>query len=264
MSLIIEDLKNKNIVITGGLGFLGSQFTQAFITNSSNVIVLDIKPKKNIDKNLKLSKFFNYYRCDITNEKTIKKVLNQIKKKFKNIDVLINNAFDDYVPKNSSKNNFSLESFSSQKWDNDLNVGLKGVFLCTKYIGGQMKKNPRGGRIINISSDLGLISPDQRIYKNLNFFKPVTYSVIKHGVIGFTKYVATYWAKNKITCNAVAPGGMFNNQNKSFLKSIKKLIPLNRLGKKNEYNSVILYLASDQSSYITGSTIVLDGGRTIW
>ena len=81
MSLIIEDLKNKNIVITGGLGFLGSQFTQAFITNSSNVIVLDIKPKKNIDKNLKLSKFFNYYRCDITNEKTIKKVLNQIKKK---------------------------------------------------------------------------------------------------------------------------------------------------------------------------------------
>ena len=127
-----------------------------------------------------------------------------------------------------------------------------------------MKKNAKGGKIINISSDLGIISPDQRLYKNLNFNKPITYSVIKHGIIGLTKYVATYWAKNNIRCNAIAPGGMYNNQNKLFINSIKKLIPLNRMGRVNEYNSIVLFLSSDQSSYITGTTVVIDGGRTIW
>ena len=126
------------------------------------------------------------------------------------------------------------------------------------------EKNAKGGKIINISSDLGIISPDQRLYKNLNFNKPITYSVIKHGIIGLTKYVATYWAKNNIRCNAIAPGGMYNNQNKLFINSIKKLIPLNRMGRVNEYNSIVLFLSSDQSSYITGTTVVIDGGRTIW
>ena len=264
MSLIIDDLKNKNIVITGGLGFLGSQFAKAFIENQSNVIVLDKKPKINIKKKDIESKFYNYFKCDVTNERQIIKTLVKLKKKFKKIDVLINNAFDDYVPKNKQKNLYSLENFKVEKWEKDLSVGLKGVFLCTKIIGGSMKKNSEGGKIINISSDLGIISPDQRIYKSLNFNKPITYSVIKHGVIGLTKYVATYWAKNKITCNSIAPGGMFNNQDKLFLNSVKKLIPLNRLGKFNEYNSIVLFLASNKSSYMTGSTVVIDGGRTIW
>jgi NAD(P)-dependent dehydrogenase (short-subunit alcohol dehydrogenase family) len=264
MSLIIKDLKNKNVVITGGLGFLGSQFSSAFIKNQSNVFILDIKPKNKINKKLQLSNYFNYFKCDITNEQQVLNTLKKITKKFKKIDVLINNAFDDYIPKKVKKNEFSLEHFKEDKWDRDLSVGLKGVFLCTKVFGNSMKKNANGGRIINISSDLGIISPDQRIYKKVGFHKPVTYSVIKHGVIGLTKYVATHWAKNKITCNAIAPGGMHNNQNKFFIKEIKKLIPLNRMGKFNEYNSLVLFLASDQSSYITGSTVVIDGGRTIW
>jgi NAD(P)-dependent dehydrogenase (short-subunit alcohol dehydrogenase family) len=125
-----------------------------------------------------------------------------------------------------------------------------------------MSKFKRGS-IINISSDLGIIAPDQRIYKKSNFIKPVTYSVVKHGIIGLTKYTASYWGKKNIRCNAIAPGGIYNNHNSSFVKKINQLIPLGRMAKKKEYNGLILFLCSDHSSYITGSVIVADGGRTI-
>ena len=107
----------------------------------------------------------------------------------------------------------------------------------------------KSGVILNISSDLSIIAPDQELYKNLNFVKPVTYSVVKHGINGLTKYTAAYWANKNIRCNAIAPGGIYNNQNKLFLKKIKKVIPLKRLAKKNEYNQLILFLCSNASSY---------------
>ena len=119
------------------------------------------------------------------------------------------------------------------------------------------------GTILNISSDLGIIAPDQRIYKKSSFIKPVTYSVVKHGIIGLTKYTASYWGKNNIRCNAIAPGGIYNKQDISFVRNINKLIPLGRMANKGEYNGLILFLCSDLSSYITGSVIVADGGRTI-
>jgi NAD(P)-dependent dehydrogenase (short-subunit alcohol dehydrogenase family) len=142
-------------------------------------------------------------------------------------------------------------------------IGLTGSFLCTKIFGTIMSKQKNGGNIINISSDLGLIAPDQRLYNHTSFKKPVSYSVVKNGVIGLTKYTASYWAKKNIRCNALAPGGIFNNQDKKFVSKIKKLIPLNRMAKINEYNQTILFLASDASSYMTGSIVVSDGGRTI-
>ena len=95
------------------------------------------------------------------------------------------------------------------------------------------------------------------------FVKPVTYSVVKHGIIGLTKYTASYWAKKNIRCNAIAPGGIFNHQNKKFVNKINKLIPLGRMAEINEYNDLILFLCSKASSYITGSVVVADGGRTI-
>ena len=185
-----------------------------------------------------------------------------IKRKYKKINILINNATNNYSPsKNNNSKLFDLENFSNEIWDKDLNVGLKGAFLCTKLFGKFMANN-KGGRIINISSDLGLIGPDQRLYSK-NFKKPVTYSVIKHGLIGLTKYTATYWSNKKILCNAIAPGGVYNNQPINFLKKIKKLIPLGRMAKKDEYNFLILFLASKHSSYLNGTTVIADGGRSI-
>ena len=250
MNTIYTDLKNKTIIITGGLGFLASQFIKAFKNNSSNVIIID-----NRHSNKK-----NFFKCDLTSEKEIKLIAKEIKKKYNKIDVLINNAANNYGP-GSSSSETKLENFNEKIWDKDLEVGLKSAMLCTKIFGSQMNRQLDGGNIINISSDLGIISPDNRIYKK-NSVKPVTYSVIKHGIIGLTKYTATYWPK-KIRCNAVAFGGMEKDQDKSFIKKISQLIPMGRMAKKNEYNNTILFLASKASSYMNGSTVVIDGGRTI-
>ncbi len=250
------ELKNKNVIITGGSGFFGKQIVKAFQNQKSNVFVIDIRnnPTKNLKKNI------HYFKADITKEDSLIKILDYFKKKKIKIDILINNAANDYVPKNKKKNNFKFENFIKNVWDNDLNVGLTGSFLTTKIFGTYMAQNI-SGVILNISSDLGLIAPDQRIYDN--FTKPVTYSVIKHGIIGLTKYTAAYWSKKNIRCNAIAPGGIFNNQNKKFISKLNKLIPMGRMAKKNEYNDLVLFLCSPSSSYITGSVVVADGGRTI-
>ncbi|MDC2998813.1 SDR family oxidoreductase [Candidatus Pelagibacter sp.] len=259
MNYTFEDLKNKTIIITGGSGFLGSQFIESFLNIGSNVVNLDKKINK---KMFSHKKNFLNIRCNITKEEDVKKSLKKILRYFKKIDVLVNCAFSDYVPKNSKYKKFTFDNFNLEQWYSDLDVGLTGAFICSKIFGTEMNKNKKGN-IINISSDLGIISPDQRIYKKLNFVKPVSYSVIKHGIIGLTKYTSTYWA-GKVRCNSIAPGGMYNKQNKNFLNKLKKLIPLNRMAKKNEYNGLILFLASDLSSYINGSTIIADGGRTVW
>lgn len=250
---MFKDLKNKNVIITGGLGFLGKQIVSALIEEGSNIIILDNKDK------IKSYKFDHFY-CDISKEKSLIHVSKKIKKKYKTIDVLINNAASNHNIGNKIK---SFEKFDLKMWEKDILIGLTGAFLCTKIFGIIMAKQKSGGNIINISSDLGIIAPDQRLYDHTSFRKPVSYSVVKNGIIGLTKYTASYWAKNKIRCNAFAPGGIYNSQDKTFVKKIKKLIPLNRMARINEYNKTILFLASDASSYMTGSVIVSDGGRTI-
>ena len=255
MKKIALNLKNKNIIITGGNGFLGSQITNALLNEKANVYIIDIKePKKRLTA--------KYFKSDITNENDLKKILKFFQLKKIKIDALINNAAIDYPPLKSKKNNFKLEAFPNDLWDKDIAVSLKGSYLCTKVFGSYMSKFKKG-TIINVSSDLGIIAPDQRIYKNSGFIKPVTYSVVKHGIIGLTKYTASYWGEKNIRCNAIAPGGIYNNQDSSFVKKINQLIPLGRMAKKNEYNGLILFLCSDLSSYMTGSIIVADGGRTI-
>ena len=248
-------LKNKNIIITGGSGFLGNQITSALLNEKANVYIIDIKnPKKKMPA--------KYFKSDITNEDELKKILKFFKSKNIKIDVLINNAAIDYPPTKSKVNKLKLENFPNLLWDKDILVSLKGSYLCTKVFGSYMSKFKKGS-IINVSSDLGIIAPDQRIYKKNGFIKPVTYSVVKHGIIGLTKYTASYWGNKNIRCNAIAPGGIFNNQDNSFVKKLNQLIPLGRMARKNEYNGLILFLCSDLSSYITGSVIVADGGRTV-
>lgn len=249
------NLKNKNIILTGGNGFLGRQITNSLLNEKANVYIIDIKkPKKKTSA--------KYFKSDITNEQDLQKILKLFRSKKIKIDVLINNAAIDYPPLKSKKDSLKLETFPNYLWEKDISVSLKGSYLCTKIFGSYMSKFNKGS-IINISSDLGIIAPDQRIYKNSGFIKPVTYSVVKHGIIGLTKYTASYWGEKNIRCNAIAPGGIFNNQDRSFVKKINQLIPLRRMAKKNEYNGLILFLCSDLSSYMTGSIVVADGGRSI-
>ena len=263
------NLKNKNILITGAAGTLGKQFSLALLEVGARVIITDIKKKKLkkfkseiLKRNKKNA--VNDFILDVTSEKTIKDVLKKLEKLKIKIDVLINNAC--YNPKYSSSSkyeNTSLENFSLFNWERELKVGLTGSFLCAKVFGNSMKKNKKKGVIINIGSEFSVMAPDHRIYGK-NKFKPVTYSVIKHGIIGLTKYLSTYWAKDGIRCNALSPGGVFENQNKNFVKRFKSQVPLKKMSSKDEYNSTIQFLCSDASKFLNGHNLVMDGGRTVW
>ncbi len=263
-------LKNKNIIITGGAGFLSRNFIKGIYQFDGNPIILENDKKKiKILKNEIKSNFGktpDCYLIDITNWKSVKNNSVKLLKKYKKIDGLINNAARNPVYNKKFKN-LNFENYNINEWNNDCKIGLTGSIICTQIYGSIIAKNKNGGSILNISSDLGLISPDQRLYKSKNnntFEKPVSYSVIKSGLIGLTKFTSTYWANKNVRCNCICPGGVENNHDKTFLRKISKLIPLARLARKNEYNGLIVFLMSDASSYINGATISADGGRTSW
>ena len=257
-------IKEKVVIITGGSGLLGSTFVEAVAEIGGIPVILDLDIKRANKLSEKIYKKYSItpfiIKADITNKNSLKKANLKIIRKYKKIDVLINNAANN--PKLAKKNDTTLENFSLSNWNKDLDVGLKGSFLCCQVFGQEMLKK-KSGVIVNISSDLGLISPDQRLYDNLNK-KPVSYSVVKHGIIGLTKYISTYWADRGIRANTLCPGGVLDNQPDEFLIKIKNLIPLNRMADRDEYKSAIQFLSSDASSYMNGASIVIDGGRSSW
>ena len=269
-------LKDKVIVVTGAAGLLGFEYCKAIIQAKGIPVLIDIDEISIKNKINELNKVFPNSECkgfvvDITNEELIEKNCSDILNIYGNIDGLINNAANNPKIEDNDLINFSrLENFNVDIWKNDLNIGLLGSFLCVKYYGFAISKNPQGGSIINVSSDLGVIAPNQNLYKKdgiadeLQSVKPVTYSVIKHGINGLTKYVSTYWADKNVRCNSICPGGVFNNQPEDFLNKVSKLIPQGRMAKKEELNGIIIYLLSDASSYVNGSIINIDGGRTSW
>ena len=254
------NLKNKIIILTGSEGFLAQGFIKTILRYNGKLILLDKIKKRNYkEKNIK------FFKCDLSSEISVKNIFNKIKNEFEVPDVLINNAALNPTPLELKKNDFSLENFSRKYWEKDLSNSLTSAFLCTKYFGKFISHKKRC--IINISSDLGLIAPNQSIYKKKRkqkMFKPVSYSVVKHGIIGLTKYTSTIWNNKNIRCNSVAFGGVYKNQSPQFIKKLTKLIPMGRMAEQNEYNSTIVYLISDASSYMNGAVLTIDGGRTAW
>ena len=242
----------ENIILAGGNGFLGKKFSKFIAKKNYNVHVLDIKIERN-------KKNIFYHKCDLTKEKPVKNIINKIYKKHKSIDILINCVANDYIPKKSQTS--LLEKTSIKKFEYDLRLGITTSLILTKCVVKFMKIKKKGV-ILNIGSDLSIISPNQEIYNN--FVKPLSYSVVKHGVIGLTKYLSTYFAKYNIRCNALCPGGIFNNHSKKFVNKLKKLIPLKRMANVNELNESMYYLISERSSYMTGQSLIVDGGRTVW
>ena len=264
------NLQGKYSLITGASGLLGEQHAIALLMINSNIILTDINFNKLIFLKKKLVKLFPeleilIFKMDVNKEKSIKIIANSLKKKNIKINILVNNAaIDSKITKNQNMTNSGqFEKTSSNEWTKHLNVGLMGSMLCSKIFGEIMSKTKQGGVILNIASDLSVVAPNHSIYKK-GVYKPVMYSVIKHGLLGLTKYLATYWHNKKIRCNAISPGPVENNQSKDFIKKLKKQIPLKRLAKKNEYISAIQFLCSDASSYMTGHNLVIDGGRSVW
>tara|TARA_B100000795_G_scaffold222534_1_gene177488 strand:+ start:263 stop:1099 length:837 start_codon:yes stop_codon:yes gene_type:complete len=271
----IFSLKGKTIIITGATGLLGQQHAIAIAAYGGNPVLLDLDVESVETLAKKLSKQYSVnatgFAVDITDELQIKANVNLLIKYYGVIDGLINNAANNPKVEESSEKNFSrLENFSLDVWNQDISVGLTGAFLCSKYYGYEISKNPNGGSIVNISSDLGLIAPDQRLYalqglKEENQpVKPVTYSIVKSGLIGLTRYLATYWADKNVRCNAICPGGVENGQSDDFLSKVSQKIPMNRLANVNEYQGTLVWVLSDASSYLNGAIIPVDGGRTAW
>ncbi|MDP2167674.1 MAG: SDR family oxidoreductase [Thermodesulfovibrionales bacterium] len=267
-------LKSKVAVITGGAGLLGLMHAEAVAEAGGTPVLADIKEvaakkaAKAVSGKYKADALG--IGADITDRGSVQKLLRTVLRKFGRVDILINNAAIDPKVKAGDDRSWSrFENFPIKNWDMEISVGLTGAFLCSQVIGSEMAKRG-GGVILNISSDLGVIAPDQRLYVKEGLppdkqpVKPVTYSVIKHGLLGLTKYIATYWADKNIRCNALSPGGVYTGQPDEFLKRISSRIPMGRMARRDEYKGAVLFLVSDASSYMTGANLIVDGGRTCW
>ena len=275
MSELLEKFKleGKVAIITGGAGLLGCQHAEAIAEVGGTPILWDINSDEVLSKATELEKKYKTgcegMTVDITDSNSIKKARDAILLKHHQINILINNAANDPKATANSAASGRLENFSIEDWQKDLDVGLMGAFLCSQIIGMHMESSGMGV-ILNIASDLGVIAPDQRIYRqqglqnNQQPTKPVTYSVIKHGLIGLTKYLAVYWVDKNIRVNSLSPGGVYTNQSEEFVDRLTNLIPMGRMAKEDEYKAAVLFLISDASSYMTGANLVIDGGRTSW
>ena len=269
-------IDGKVAIITGGAGLIGIKHAEAVIEGGGIPVLLDIdEGRLRHSQNMLYEKIPGYTVetavIDITSRTAIESLRNDLLNKYGHIDILINNAANNPKVEDKSKNlgAFRFCNFPIDLWNDDIRVGLTGAFLCAQVFGESMEAQ-QSGNILNISSDYGIIAPDQRIYRKEGLpeeeqaVKPVSYSVVKHGIIGLTKYLAVYWAKKGIRVNTLCPASLSNGQNSEFVEKISNLIPMGRMSNPDEYVCTVLYMISEASSYMTGATVVLDGGRTIW
>ena len=268
------DLTGRVAVVTGGVGLLGAEFCRTLAEAGAAVILVDLNESasKEIAGTLTKSGYQALaVPADITKPDSVNAMVDKVISAFGRLDILVNSAaldpkFDpDAIKKGITPGAF--EDYPLDQWNAALNVNLTGMFLVTQACTKQMLAQGKKGSIINICSTYGLNGPDQRIYIKEGervAFKPVYYTVTKAGVLGFTKYLAAYYAGTELRVNALTPGGVFNNHEDYFVKNYSAKTILGRMAKKDEMNGALLFLASDASSYMTGNNLIVDGGWTAW
>jgi len=249
-------LKGSVAIVTGGQGLLGREYVKTLAEAGAKVAIFDIIGLEN--------------PVDITKKTAVAKAFEKVEKELGVPTILVNNAGIDSPPGASAGENGFFENYPERAWDAVLDSHLKGAFLVSQaFIRSFVKSNSKNGSIINISSIYGVVSPDQSLYayrrkRGEEFYKPVAYSVAKAGMIGFTKWLAGYFGERKIPirANTLVLGGVFSGQEKKFVSQYKKKTLLGRMADFTDYNQAVLFLASDASSYMTGSELVIDGGLT--
>jgi len=267
------DLTGRVAVITGGAGLLGRHHAAAIAGAGGIPVLVDLPradPGAVAARMGQDGRVAAGYAADITRESEIARVRDSVMTAFGRIDILINNAANNPKVEEAGSDAWArVEAFPPEVWESDIAVGLTGAFLCCKVFGSEMAKIGRGV-ILNIASDLSVISPDQRLYRRAGLpdeqqpVKPVTYSVVKTGLVGLTRYLATYWAAQGVRVNALSPGGVFTGQPVDFVQRLSERIPLGRMATDDEYEGAVIFLCSDASSYLTGANLVIDGGRSCW
>ena len=269
------DLTGKTALITGAAGLLGVQHSAALLESGATVVLTDIDEAGLASARAALSgnaERIQTHVMDVSGLESIQTVADGLASNGQRVDILVNNAAID--PKVQGDQGLlessRLENFSLDQWNLQIAVGMTGAFLCSRVFGAAMAEDGQGGVILNIASDLSVFSPDQRLYRKPGLaeekqpVKPVTYSVIKAGLVGLTRYLATYWADRGVRANALSPGGVFNDQGDEFVQRLTSLIPLGRMADQDEYRAAVQFLCSDASAYLNGQNIVMDGGRSVW
>ena len=269
------DLNGRVAVVTGGAGLLGFQHAAALAESGATVILADVREQAAQARASDLNKMVGGEKIhavgfDVADPDSLREAHQKITGRFGRVHILVNNAaVDAKVGASGLVETSRLEHFAREQWDFEIKVGLTGAFLCSQVFGTDMARQG-GGVILNIASDLSVFAPDQRIYRKAGLpedrqpVKPVTYSVIKHGLIGLTRYLATYWANDNVRVNALSPGGVYVDQPDEFVRKLSDLIPMGRMARIDEYRSAVQFLCSDASSYMTGQNVVMDGGRSVW
>jgi len=258
------NLKNKKIILVGGFGLLGSEIVRVLSDLNAEITILD-----NL-KNNKILKEFKTYNLKI---KYIKFDCSNLKKAEKQIQKLINK---NYIPdafincsyprtKDWYKNNF--KNIKLQSYEKNISIHLNSYIWLSRVFAESIIKFKKEARIINFSSIYGILGQDLNIYKKTKMRENMTYSVIKGGIINFTRQMASYYGRNNLLVNCICPGGVYGpvqglslTQDKHFLKNYSQKVPLNRLAHSHEIASVVAFLCSDASSYITGTSVIVDGG----
>ncbi len=259
-------LDGRTVLVTGGAGFLGQRWVVSILDAGATVICVDRVPPPRDACRERLV----HEQVDITDPDAIHDLADRLASEGRQVDVLVNNAAVDAPVQGSQLTGGGrFETFAIDRWCAEIAVGLTGAFLCSQTFGSLMAARGRGS-IVNVGSDLGLVGPDQRLYRisgraeEEQPVKPVTYSVIKTGLIGLTRYLATYWGHRGVRANVLCLGGVARDQNATFVERVSERIPLGRMACADEYGEAMVFLCSDASSYMTGSCLVLDGGRTAW
>lgn len=264
------NLEGKTALVTGGAGILGTHFCSALAASGANIVIVDIQETavQSLAENLENEYGVKAIGCglNVADAKAVSCFARDIEKAFGPIDILHNNA----ASKGKNLEEFFAlpENFSSEVWRDIMEVNLDGVFYMAREFGSRMAMRGSGS-IIQTASIYGLVAPDQRIYEGSEYMgmpinTPAVYSASKAGVIGLTKYFASYWGSKGVRVNTLTPGGVESGQNDTFSRQYSARIPMKRMAQAHEMTGALIFLASDASSYITGQNIVIDGGLTAW
>jgi|Napbiome12C3dose_1001474.scaffolds.fasta_scaffold00008_94 NAD(P)-dependent dehydrogenase (short-subunit alcohol dehydrogenase family) len=252
-------LKEKVAFVTGGVGLIGTEVTKALADAGAKVVILDIDQKKAELLQQKLtgeSRDIEIETFDITDLSNIDKAIDELKSKYGRIDVWVNTAY----PRTPDWGN-KVEDLTIESWQKNVEMHLNSYSWISRKVCLIMKEQ-QSGSLINFGSIYGVVGNNFNIYEGTSMNPPMAYSAIKGGIINLTKYLASYFGKYNVRANTVCPGGIFDNQDPTFVKNYSENTPLKRMGKPEDIALAVLFLASDASSYITGTTLMVDGGWT--
>lgn len=265
------DLRDKVALITGACGIQGVRVSRGLASFGAAIAAVDL----DLDAARKLADEIKAeygvpsigLACDVAVESDVLRMVHETVGTLGGIDVLHNNAA--WKGKNLEAFFAPVETFDYKTWRDVMSVNLDGTFLVAQAVGRQMLEQARGGSIINVASIYGMVAPDFRIYEGSHYLgqqitTPPVYAASKAGVIGLTRYLATYWASKGIRVNALVPGGIESGQNDVFQKNYGSRVPLGRMAHVDEMVGAVVYLASEASSYMTGQMVVVDGGWSAW